>query len=68
MQTPNYYAISSQEPADSKLPHKTCVYLWTFAFSFESDDSKFGEGRAPSRPPRGWIVAHRGAKSAEVAN
>ena len=37
MQTPNYYAISSQEPDDSKLPHKTCVYLWTFAFSFESD-------------------------------
>ena len=31
-------------------------------------DSKFGEGRAPSRPPRGWIVSRRGAESAEVAN
>ena len=34
----------------------------------DTNDSKFGEGRAPSRPPRGWIVSRRGAESAEVAN
>ena len=37
MQTPHHDAINSQKPTDAKLPHKTCVYLWTFAFSFGSD-------------------------------